>query len=226
MLRHQRVLEEYNKDLLTFAQGRETEFLKAAPELFGPKFPRDATEHLDQLAALRKAKSSSSGTGSSLGFQKPPSYQSNHQRYYAPRQRPQPYSQPAKGGGVHQEGNEGFQMTINRQFYCMLKVINCQSYTVESTRHGVQKSTKDNGVFYGGREAGFLCRCLEGVNRGSLGTEYHCRLSDSLKGGANAGSKTSRFSKEQEVLLRAEIDTLLQKGAILPQVHNPEGFYS
>ena len=52
MLCRQKVLEEYNKELLMFAQGRETEFLKAAPELFRPKFPRDASEHLDQLAAL------------------------------------------------------------------------------------------------------------------------------------------------------------------------------
>ena len=52
MLCRQKVLEEYNKELLMFAQGRETEFLKAAPELFRPKFPCDASEHLDQLAAL------------------------------------------------------------------------------------------------------------------------------------------------------------------------------
>ena len=78
MLRRQKVLEEYNKELLTFAQGREMEFLKAAPELFGPKFPHDATEHLDQLAALQKAKSSSNSTGSSSVFWMPPSYHSSH----------------------------------------------------------------------------------------------------------------------------------------------------
>jgi len=97
-LRCQKVLEEYNKELLTFAQGREAEFLKAAPELFGPKFPRDAAEHLEQLAALQKARvPSKNNTGSSSGFQKPPSYQPSHRHHYTPRQRP--YSQPAKGGG-------------------------------------------------------------------------------------------------------------------------------
>lgn len=115
MLCHQRVLKEYNKELLTFAQGRETEFLKAVPELFEPKFPCDVTEHLDQLAALRKLKSSSSNAGSLLGFRKPPSYHSN-QRYYSPRQRPQS-SQRRKG--AHQEETEGSQITINKQFYCM-----------------------------------------------------------------------------------------------------------
>ena len=102
-LRRQKVLEEYNKELLTFAQGkdREAEFLKAAPELFGPKFPRDATEHLEQLAALQKAKSSSNSNNNSLVFRKPPSYHPGHHRYYNPRQRPQPYSRQSKGGGGH-----------------------------------------------------------------------------------------------------------------------------
>ena len=36
----------------------------------------------------------------------------------------------------------------------------------------------------------------------------------------------ARFSKEQEALLRTEVESLLQKGAILYQVHNPNGFYS
>jgi len=101
-LRRQKVLEEYNKELITFAQGkeRETEFLKAAPDLFGSKFPRDATEHLAQLAALQKAKASTSSNSSS-SFRKPPSYHSTHSRYYTPRQRPQPYSRQGKGGGGH-----------------------------------------------------------------------------------------------------------------------------
>jgi len=36
----------------------------------------------------------------------------------------------------------------------------------------------------------------------------------------------AKFSREQEVLLRAEIESLLQKGAILPQGCSSEGFYS
>lgn len=51
MLRCQTVLEKYNKELLTFAQGREMEFPKAVSELFGLKLPHDASEHLDQLTA-------------------------------------------------------------------------------------------------------------------------------------------------------------------------------
>ena len=57
-LRRQKILKEYNKDLLSFAQDREEEFTKAAPQLFGAQFPKDAADHLEQVAALRRAKSS------------------------------------------------------------------------------------------------------------------------------------------------------------------------
>jgi len=36
----------------------------------------------------------------------------------------------------------------------------------------------------------------------------------------------AKFLKEQEVLLKEEVDSLLQKGTILPQMHNFGGFYS
>ena len=73
-LHSQKVLEEYNKKLLTFSQGRESEFLKAAPELFGLKFPRDTAQHLDQMTVPQKTKApSKNNTSSSSGFRKPPS---------------------------------------------------------------------------------------------------------------------------------------------------------
>lgn len=98
-LRRQKVLEEYNRDLLSFAQGREAEFLAAAPQLFGPKFPGDATEHLEQLAALRKAKAPTSSTNTSV-FRKATNYQSGgRQRSFAPRPRPTPYARPTKSQG-------------------------------------------------------------------------------------------------------------------------------
>ena len=59
ILQRQKILEEYNKDLLSFAQDREEEFTKAAPQLFGAQFPKEAADHLDQVAALQRAKSSS-----------------------------------------------------------------------------------------------------------------------------------------------------------------------
>ena len=92
-LRRQKILEEYNKDLLSFAQDREEEFTKAAPQLFGAQFPKDAANHLEQVAALRIAKSSA---GNQF-FRKAPPSQWSGQRSYAPRQRPKPYSRPKTG---------------------------------------------------------------------------------------------------------------------------------
>ena len=56
IFRREKILEEYNMDLLSFAQDREGEFIKAAPMLFGAQFPKDAADHLEQVAALRRAK--------------------------------------------------------------------------------------------------------------------------------------------------------------------------
>ena len=41
---------------MTSAQDHKADFLKAAPLLFGPEFPKDATTHLEQVTALRKAR--------------------------------------------------------------------------------------------------------------------------------------------------------------------------
>ena len=92
-LRRQKILEEYNKDLLSFVQDREEEFTKAAPQLFGAQFPKDAANHLEQVAALCRAKSSA---GNQF-FRKAPPSQWSGQRSYAPRQRPKPYSRPKTG---------------------------------------------------------------------------------------------------------------------------------
>lgn len=90
-LRRQKVLEEYNKDLLSFAKEREATFIRAAPQLFGPQFPKDAADHLEQVAALKRAKSS---TSHSSGFHRAPSSQWSGHRPYVPRQRPKPYTRP------------------------------------------------------------------------------------------------------------------------------------
>ena len=59
-LQRQKVLKEYNKDLLSFAKEREATFIKAASLLFGPQFPKDATDYLEQVGVLKRANSSSS----------------------------------------------------------------------------------------------------------------------------------------------------------------------
>ena len=52
-LRRTNVLDEYNKDLLSF--GQDSELFTSATTLFGPSFPEKAVEHLKQLHTLRQA---------------------------------------------------------------------------------------------------------------------------------------------------------------------------
>jgi len=92
-LRRTKVLEEYNKELVTWAQDREAVFLKAAPQLFGSEFPKDATDHLETVTALQKAKSTSS---SSSVFRKGQSYGSSGGGFYKPKRRTAPYFPPMK----------------------------------------------------------------------------------------------------------------------------------
>ena len=93
VLRRQKILEEYNRDLLSFVQDREDEFTKAAPQLSGAQFPKDAADHLEQVAALCRAKSSAR----IQDFRKALPFQWSGQQSYAPRQRPKPHSRPKTG---------------------------------------------------------------------------------------------------------------------------------
>ena len=55
-VRRTKVLEEYNKELLPFATAKECDWASGAPRLFGPNFLKEATDYLQQLQLLRKAK--------------------------------------------------------------------------------------------------------------------------------------------------------------------------
>ena len=51
-----KILEEYNKDLMSFSEKVEPDLRAAAPLLFGSSFTKQASEHLSQVEALRKVK--------------------------------------------------------------------------------------------------------------------------------------------------------------------------
>ena len=55
-VRRTKVFEEYNKELLPFATAKERDWASGAPRLFGPNFLKEATDYLQQLQLLRKAK--------------------------------------------------------------------------------------------------------------------------------------------------------------------------
>ena len=98
-LRRTRVLQEYNRDLVEWAQNREEKFNEEAPALFGQSFPKDVSEYLDQVASLKKAKATANPSSSS-GFRKAYSYRpANKQGYrYAQKHRPAPYPQVRQPG--------------------------------------------------------------------------------------------------------------------------------
>ena len=55
-----RILEEYNKDPVSFGQESDDLFASAMSTLFGPSFPEKASEHLKQFHTLRQAQGTSS----------------------------------------------------------------------------------------------------------------------------------------------------------------------
>ena len=64
--RQTKVLEEFNKDLISFAEEKEPELRGATPHLFGSAFTKQAADHLEQVETLRKAK------GKGKVFSRPP----------------------------------------------------------------------------------------------------------------------------------------------------------
>ena len=65
--RRTKILEEYNKDLVSFSEEVEPALRAAAPLLFGQSFTEQAADHLGQVEALRKVK----GKGKKV-FSRPP----------------------------------------------------------------------------------------------------------------------------------------------------------
>lgn len=56
MYRRTKVLEAFNKDLISFVEEKEHGLRGAAPHLFGFAFTKQAADYLEQVATLRKAK--------------------------------------------------------------------------------------------------------------------------------------------------------------------------
>ena len=54
--RRMKILEEYNKDLVSCSEEVEPDLQAAAPLLFGQSFTKQAMDHLGQVEALRKVK--------------------------------------------------------------------------------------------------------------------------------------------------------------------------
>ena len=55
-VRRTKVLEDYNKELVSFAAENERDWTSGAPRLFGPSFLKEASDYLQQLQLVRKVK--------------------------------------------------------------------------------------------------------------------------------------------------------------------------
>ena len=105
-LRRVNILEEYNKDLISFSQESEDLFDSTKGTLFGPSFAEKAAEHLKQIQTLRRAKGGN-GKGNQ-GFSKaPPHYTQRGGKSYTLQRRQGNYQPYPKGvqkrGQQHQK---------------------------------------------------------------------------------------------------------------------------
>ena len=56
LMRRTKILEEYNKELVSFAAAQERDWASAALCLFGPNFLKEAADYLQNLQLIRKVK--------------------------------------------------------------------------------------------------------------------------------------------------------------------------
>ena len=88
--RHVKLMEDVNKELVTYTTEQEEHFIAQVPMLFGNEFMKNATEHWEQAKALHKMRDCP--LTSTLGFQK---------SYFCPRKKKVavqrvPYSKEAR----------------------------------------------------------------------------------------------------------------------------------
>ena len=169
-----KVLKEYNKELLPFATAKERDWASGAPRLFGPNFLKEATDYLQQLQLLRKAKEKSV-------FQQTPLHNQQGEQRQAMASTPVLPFNSAQETASWEENLQQQEMTSNsmhtqcRHFFRINTC--CQSYVGQSKGHGVCVVTSDKGFFNGSRQAGQVCQHLEGVTSRQLGFTDCQRLS-------------------------------------------------
>ena len=97
LYRRTKVLEDFNKDLISFAEEKEPELRTAAPQLFGSAFTKQAAEHLEQVETLRKAKAKGKKVFSRPPLQRQARWQGGSR----------PYSHPGSGHRQQFKGTSG-----------------------------------------------------------------------------------------------------------------------
>jgi len=212
LMRRARVLDEYNKELVTFAAEKERNWAAAAPQLFGPNFLKEAADHLQTLQMVRKVKQQSQPPRQN--FRQPPSqgHQGGVGGIIAMEANTiLPLKQP-KDLSFGEESSPEEEMTSTNRYdqYCFNANTYCESCVGESSGYGVHPTTKGRHAFEGSRQASPLCRHLEGVDKGQLGITDYQRFSDTL-------CRTTYTGKEaKSAFLSHRVVSSVTRGSLLP----------
>ena len=97
LYRRTKILEDFNKDLISFAEEKEPELRTAASQLFGSAFTKQAAEHLEQVEMLRKTKAKGRKVFSRPPLQRQARWQGGSR----------PYSRPGSGHRQQFKGTSG-----------------------------------------------------------------------------------------------------------------------
>ena len=111
-LRRTGILEEYNKDLVSFSQESGELFASAINTLFGPSFPEKAAEHIKQLQTLRQTRGGGTNKSNQVFSKAPPCYTQRGGKSYTLQRRG---SQPYYRGGARGRGAPVSQRTKSHQ---------------------------------------------------------------------------------------------------------------
>ena len=106
-LRRLKVIEEYDKDLMSFCQSFKN-YQSEAPALFGAEFREKALQHLTQVRELRKAKSSKPQSFYKAPFQGHNGNRGGRRNNYPLQRRYSPYN--SRGGHSSQMGRGGHNL--------------------------------------------------------------------------------------------------------------------
>ena len=188
LMRRTRVLEEYNKELVTFASAGERDWTSAAPRLFGPNFLKEAADYLQHLQLIRKVKQPSQG------FRQPPSRGQQGggggggggggQRISAMETTSVPPPDQPEELPCGEEGSPKEEMTRANTLYehCIDAKFNycIKSYVGQGKGYGVHSTSTGRDACKVGRQINPLYQRLEGVDNGQLGIANHQGFSNPL----------------------------------------------
>ena len=197
-LRRVGILEEYNKDLISFCQESQDLFASTSGMLFGSSFAEKASEHLKQIQTLRQAKGANR---SNQGFSKapPPALCSAGGQVL----------HSATTAAILQRSTEKRRTTaklskeMTRTFKCThsfnIKRM-CKPYDSPPNTSGLRKATGSTAVKSSGWEAVSLCNQLGGANNRQMGNTGSERISNSFHQSTSSGA----LAKPSYVLSRAK----------------------